>query len=71
MQNDPSLSMIPLDVIAKGRDLEDVLGAYLTFHESASKNIAAPGKSEAEIFADAAKCAVYRLYLLGVQDGMR
>ena len=44
-------SQIPLEAIAKGRDLGEVLTAYMTFHKRAT--------------------AVYRLYLLGVEDGMK
>lgn len=71
MDNNPSFSGIPLDVIAKGRDLGEVLTAYMTIYENARKAVATPGKSEAEIFADATTGAVYRLYLFDVEDGMR
>lgn len=62
---------IPLEVIAKGRDMGEVLTSYMTFHDRASKVAAEPGKTEDETFADAMRAAVYRLYLLGVEDGMR
>lgn len=71
MRNDPAFSGIPLEVITKGRDLENVLTAYMTIYENARKAVTTPGKSEAEVFADAMQGAVYRLYLLGVEDGMR
>jgi len=64
-------SQIPLDVIAKGRDLGEVLTAYMTFHKKATAVAAEAGKSEDETFADTMQAAVYRLYLLGVEDGMK
>lgn len=65
-------SGIPLDAIAKGRDLGEVLSSYMKFFEDA-KAVAAltPGKSADEIFADAMKGATYRIYILGVEDGMK
>ena len=71
MRNNPAFSGIPLEVISKGRDLDEVLTAYMTIYENARKAVATPGKSEADVFADATTGAVYRLYLLGVEDGMR
>lgn len=65
---------IPLEVIAKGRDMEKVLAAYLDFFEDAGKVVIADEeateKSDDEVIAGATMIAVYRLYLLGVQDGM-
>lgn len=69
--NDFPTSGIPLDAIAKGRDLGKVLTAYMSFHEMARKAAMAPGKSEDEVFAEAMQGAIYRLYLLGVEDGMK
>lgn len=71
MRNDPAFREIPLDAITKGRDFEEVLTVYMTAYENCHKAVTALGKSEAEAFADATTGAVYRLYLLGVQDGMR
>lgn len=71
MLNDPAFREIPLEAITKGRSLEEVLTAYMTAYENCHKAAAALGKSEAEAFADATTAAVYRLYLLGVEDGMR
>lgn len=71
MNNDPAFRGVPLDAITKGRGLEEVLTAYMTIYENCRKVAAAPGKSEAEVFADATTGAVYRTYLLGVEDGMR
>ena len=69
-------SQIPLEAIAKGRALGEVLTAYMTFHKRATAVAAEAGKSKAgksedETFADAMQAAVYRLYLLGVEDGMK
>lgn len=81
MDNNTPLRGIPLDAITKGRGLEDVLTAYMITYKNAHKVVATPGKSVeyhfadigkvAELFADAMQGAVYRLYLLGVEDGMR
>ncbi|MDE5893821.1 MAG: hypothetical protein K2H45_12950 [Acetatifactor sp.] len=68
---DNSFSSIPVKVISSGRSLDEVLTAYMEFHGKASQIAAASGKAEDEIFAEAMQGAVYRLYLLGVEDGMR
>lgn len=62
---------IPIEVINKGRDLGQVLEGYMTFFERARKVTAGCGKSEDEIFVNAMQVAVYWLYLLGVEDGMK
>lgn len=64
-------SQIPMEVITTGRDLGEVLTAYMTFHKRAIVVAAEAGKPEDETFADAMQAAVYRLYLLGVEDGMK
>ena len=61
---------IPLSVIAKGRDLEEVLPMYIDFYEEAAKIAAQVSNSEEDHFANTMMGAVYRVYLLGVQDGM-
>lgn len=62
---------IPLSVIAKGRPLEDVLEEYMRIFQDAQKAATKPGKSDDGIFVDTLKAAAYRLYLLGVEDGMK
>ena len=62
---------VPLDAITKGRDIGDVLSAWMEIYERAKPEATAPGKTEAEIVADTMQCAIYRLYLLGVEDGMK
>lgn len=57
-------------VIDKGRFLKEVLDQFIAIRDRAEQIAATPGKSEAEVFADTMMCAVYRIYLLGVQDGM-
>lgn len=71
MNDHPIFDQIPLEAIAKGRDMGEVLTAYMTFHNRASKVAAEIDQSEDEIFADAMQAAVYRIYLLGVEDGMK
>lgn len=65
------LTDVPIGAIIKGRDLGQVLEGYMTFFERASAVAAQLGKTEDEIFAATMQAATYRLYLLGVEDGMR
>lgn len=70
--NDNSdFSRVPLEVIAKGRGLVEILAAYITIHKRCREVATVSGKSDDEIFAEAMHGAVYRIYLLGVEDGMR
>lgn len=62
---------IHVEVIAKGRNLEEVLTEYMRIWDGAKKAAAEEGKSPNDIFADTMQAAAYRLYLLGVQDGMK
>lgn len=64
-------SGIPLDVIQAGRDLGAVLGFYMKSFEDAKKVASQSGPNADEIFADAMQGAIYRTYLLGVEDGMK
>lgn len=64
------LNGIPLKVFSSGRSLGDVLDAFMKVMDSVDKIAASPGKDDAEVFADALKVSVYRIYLLGVEDGM-
>ena len=63
-------SGIPIEVINKGRSLEDVLNAYTKFYQDAAKVSRRLGKSGDDVVADAMTGATYRLYLQGVEDGM-
>lgn len=65
MNENDVFSQIPMEVITTGRDMGEVLTAYMTFHKRAT---AEAGKPEDETFADAMQAAVY---LLGVEDGMK
>ena len=62
---------IPLSVFTKGQPFEKVLEEYMRIWNDAKKCVTAPGKDNDEIFADTMKAAAYRLYLLGVEDGMK
>lgn len=62
---------IPLRAIQKGRDLGAVLNEYRRIYGDAKKAATAPGKSEDDILADTLMGAAYRIYLLGVEDGMK
>ena len=61
---------IPVQAILKGRDFDAVLTEYQRIYDGAKKSATAPGKSEEDIFADTLAAAAYRIYLLGVEDGM-
>ena len=62
---------VPLGAISKGRSLSDLLDVYMRVWEDAKKTVSTPGKGDAEIFADTMKVTAYRIYLLGVEDGMK
>ena len=62
---------IPLRVFTKGQPLEKVLREYMRAWESAKKIATAPGKTEDEIISEVMVAATYRIYLLGVEDGMK
>lgn len=71
MENKHTDESIPMSVFSKGRTYSEVLDAFMasyeTAHKEASKQV---GKSGEEIFADTLSLVAYRMYLLGVQDGM-
>lgn len=62
---------INIDVILKGRNLEDVLAHYMTFFKRAAGVAEERGKPEEDAVADTMMGAIYRTYLLGVEDGMK
>ena len=66
-----NLHGVPLAAISKGRHLGEVLEEYMRIWNGAQKAVTVPGKGEDEIFADTMKVVTYRLYLLGVEDGMK
>ncbi|MCI6618306.1 MAG: hypothetical protein MSD82_05570 [Prevotella sp.] len=61
---------IPMEVICKGRPLEEILEKYVSFHENAERVAEDISISEEDRFSGAMMCALYRVYLLGVEDGM-
>ena len=61
---------VPTKVICKGRPLEEILAKYVSFHETAERVAADISISEEERFSGAMMCALYQVYLLGVEDGM-
>ncbi len=62
---------IPLDVISKGRDLGAVLEAYVRFFKDAGDISRQSARDEDQVFSDSMMGAAYRLYLMGVEDGMK
>ena len=69
----PTEHSIPLKVIVKGRPPEDVLEEYMRIFKRAKRFVTdnSNSKSEDDVYADTLKLTAYRLYLLGVEDGMR
>lgn len=61
---------VPLSAVTTGRSLGDVLSAYTGFFNRARECATARTKDDDKLFAEATTGAVYRLYLLGVEDGM-
>ena len=68
--NEDDQHNIPLDVITKGRTIDAVLAEYMRVWGEIQEAATEPWKSPDEIFADTMEIATYRIYLLGVQDGM-
>ncbi len=64
-------STIPLSAISKGRDLGTVLSNYMEFHKGATAEMEKHGLNGEQAFVNAMQGALYRLYLLGVEDGMK
>lgn len=68
---------IPMDVIARGRDEDDVLNQYISAWEkietlaSKSDELTAEFLADANIFGKLMRISAYRIYLLGVEDGMK
>lgn len=64
---------IPVGAIVKGRPLGDVLTEYMRIYDVAKATYleSHPNAGECEVFAETTTAAVYRLYLLGVEDGMK
>lgn len=62
---------VPIEVIAKGRGLGSVLTSYIKFYEKAQESVSKDGRTPDEVFSDALLGSIYRLYLLGVEDGMK
>lgn len=69
--NEFNLNGVPIEAIAKGRDLGSVLSSYMKIYEDAQKAVDRDGKTPDEIFSDIMLGSVYRVYLLGVEDGMK
>lgn len=64
------LNGVRADVISRSRGLDDVLKAYMKAYAAAKKVAEGSTSDEAEITAEAMLGATYRVYLLGVEDGM-
>lgn len=62
---------IPAEAIAKGRAYVDVLCEYKRIWDGVKAVATVPGKTDDEIFADTMAVTAYRIYLLGVEDGMK
>lgn len=62
--------MVDIRLIEQGRDLEDVLEKYMGFYTAAEAEARRLGKQGDEAIAAAMQGATYRLYLLGLKDGI-
>lgn len=62
---------IPIEAIIKGRSMEEVLNEFMRIWDGAREAAEKASESADEIFACTVQAAVYRLYILGVQDGMK
>lgn len=69
--NDMLKHGIPIEAINKGRAYGDVLDEYRRIWEDAKEVATTSGKDQDEIFTDTMMVAAYRIYLLGVEDGMK
>ena len=64
-------SDIPLNVIVKGRRLGEVVEKFMSSWNDANEIGSKMGLTEEELLSRTIKCAAYRIYLMGVQDGMK
>lgn len=62
---------VPLDAIQVGRPLDEVLNEYMRIWGDAKKKLSSQTKNPDEVFADVMEVSAYRIYLLGVEDGMK
>lgn len=62
---------IPIAAISKGRNFEDVLRKCMEYFEKAKREVSTTGKDEHQILSGTMMGTAYRLYLLGVEDGMK
>lgn len=69
--NETSHRYVPVDAVINGRDFGEVLSRYVRYHTDAKKVAEEKGTNPDEVFADAMTGAIYQIYLLGVEDGMK
>lgn len=62
---------VPIDAITKGRSLEEVLKELMRIWDGARETAEKVSESADEVFACTVQATAYRLYILGVQDGMK
>lgn len=62
---------IPIDVFSKGRSYGDVLTEYMRIWGDVNRMAISAGKAEDKAFSDTLAASAYRIYLLGVEDGMK
>lgn len=67
MDND---KRIPLSAINSGRPLEKVLEKYMSAFTDCKKRCVKSGMQDDEATARSMTAAVYRVYVMGVEDGM-
>jgi len=60
-----------LAAITKGQSFGDVLDEFNQMYKNAEKEIAKQISDPDEVFAQCLMGAIYRIYLMGVEDGMK
>ena len=60
-----------MSAIAKGRELEEALEKYFEFSDYAEKTAKVIGGDPEDQLGNRLMAAIYRTYLLGVEDGMK
>lgn len=63
--------VVPIDAISIGRSPEDALDVYMRIWGDAKKVSEKNQDDPDQILADIMAATAYRIYLLGVEDGMK
>lgn len=69
--NETTQGYASIDSVINGRDFGEVISRYVRYHSDAKKIVEGSDALQDEIFAEAMSRAIYQIYLLGVEDGMK